>query len=301
MLPRLYRKILREMTYMTTIQEVSDQIASFIKSCPRQTCLGVHLGIFLKNTLPGFSPLHYQCRNLRQFIRVNVPEVFEAGRAGLDVRYGIGQPSATPATTASAVTAAPPLPPVGFVPLPVDPPVWKAFSNPGYPFALAINGDTGELETLPIDAPPSSPWVVIPKASTDTHFAIATEFTSSLPSQLQSVFRRTLADPRWYVHFSALAKQHGVGSQWAAFRRTKLIEVFQSSVRALGVSIAPRALRGPNHPVDRPVCSVGRTTSPAIDEAAFRGLVLRVIAELPIDELRLLRLPVGVVFDAFRK
>jgi hypothetical protein len=290
------------MISMETLQEVSSQIVNFIKSSPGQTCLGVHLGIFLKNTVLGFSPLHYQCRNLRQFIRVHVTDVSEVGRAGLDIRYGVGQTVTMPLGTTSAVIPPVRLPVVDFVSLPVDPPDWKAYANPGHPFSIAVNGETGEIETVPDSSTPSAPWVVIPKPSTEVHHGIATDFVSTLPFEAQPVFRRALTDPRWYVHFSGLAKQQGVAPQWAAFRRTRLIEAFNTSLRELGVSISPRALRGRGASSDVSLRVADRTFNRAQqDEASFRELMQRVVAELPIGELRLLKLPVGVVFDAFKK
>jgi hypothetical protein len=46
-----------------------------------------------------------------------------------------------------------------------------------------------------------------------------------------------------------------------------------------------------------------REASQAADapDASLRDLVCSVVSELPISELRLLKLPVGAVFDALRK
>jgi len=294
------------------LQEVSDQIVDFIKSSPAQTTLGVHLGVFLKHHFPAFSPFHYGCRNLRQFIRVNVPSVRELGSAGLDIRYGIAEaisPAATTATPSAPVPKTQAASP--FVPLPVDFVVWKAYSNPAYHFSVALNRNTGSVITLPSGTSTQAPWTMIPKPSTDVHHKIATEFVSSLSPESQPIFQRVLSDARWYVQFSPLAKKHGIGSHWAAFRRTKLIELFNASLRDNGVSFSPPLPRSAGHfpsastrehiSVPARASYQASATLQRLDDAAFRELIEKVVAELPVSELRLLKLPVGLVLDAVKR
>jgi hypothetical protein len=194
---------------------------------------------------------------------------------------------------------------IEYVPLPTSLYNWKAFSNPAHPFVLVANRETGTLQTLREGQLPTFPWVTVPKPTSEFHHEIANEFVSSQPEPLRTTLGALLHDPKWYVRFSSVATKNGLGSQWAAFRRTKLIESFKSSLSSLAVPVVPR-FAPPSESVpyiaDRVVVN-RKEVSQAPDEpdTSLRDLVSRVVSELPISELRLLKLPVGAVFDSLRR
>jgi hypothetical protein len=294
---------------MYSIEQIANKIQEIIRNSPTKTLLGNQVGYLLKYSFPDFSTLQYQSRNLRQFIKQHAPTIQEKGRAGMDVIYGLRStafPSATaPAPAPIGPLRATPLTPVppsqapDFVPYMTGYEEWKAFSNPSYPFILAANRETGGLRVIQETETPEAPWVAIPKPTAAFHAEMASEFVSALPQPQKMALEEVLKNPKWYVQFSFEARRNGLGEQWAAVRRSKLNAKLGAALSELGVE-----------PVQSQDMKTGRvqsrfrvrTSADSItEEARFRNLVQRIINELPTSELRLLRLPVGVVFDALKK
>lgn len=285
---------------MYPVDEISSKILELVSSTADKTLLGVRLGFMLKRSFPDFAPYHYQCRNLRQFVRTHVPSVSEKGHSGTDVIYAVGSFASPTNDTAQPRAAT-----SNFVPLPMVEFEWKAYSNPAQRLSIAGNRETGELKVIGETETPHEPWVAIPKPSSEFHREIAEQFVSTLQEPLHTMLARTLNDHKWYVRFSTIAKVHGVGMQWTTFRRAKLIEKFKFSLSNLGIperlthakKIQPATLAL----LAQAVQPLEAPPAPASNETDFRELVQRVIAELPVSELRSLRLPVGLVVDALRR
>jgi hypothetical protein len=282
---------------MAQLQDITAKIFSLVDLSPKKTLLGVPLGILLRIDFPEFSAVEYGCRNLRQFIRLHVPRVIEVGRSGTDIFY----------TTASQPVVQPPVVASPnsiqsqrgeFVPLPTSGYNWKAYSNPSHPFVLIANRDNGELQVVGENQSQADPWVAIPKPSTEAHREIAKNFVGTQAGPLRDALERLLLDSKWYVQFSDAAKRAGVGPQWAVFRRKALIEKFNESLRNFHIPVSASS-RSTAFPASSTELKRSHAV-PATDEAVFRELVKRLVAELPISELRSLRLPVGLVFDALK-
>lgn len=284
-------------------QEISSKIIQLVREAPGGTMLGVRLGASLRAFFPAFYPYNYRCRNLRHFIQKYAPTVSEKGRAGADVVYTIAD-----APVQNAFPLVPQDPPspnpneAGYVRLPTSPYIWKAYSNPAHPFVVAANRATGALQVFPEGTTLTEPLVLLPKPTAGVHSEIAKEFTSTLPEPLQTSLGALLDNPKWYVRFSSVAMRNGVGPKWGAFRRAKLIDRFNSSLRELAIPAITHFTRAPDNPVHP---SIPRPIQPIIgivgEESSFRDLVSKVISELPLDELRSLKLPVGAVFDALKR
>jgi hypothetical protein len=113
-----------------------------------------------------------------------------------------------------------------------------------------------------------------------------------------------LRDPKWYIRFSSAALKYGCSQQWATFRREKLIDALNSSLRDLAIptpTLARKAAQYADAPAKSPVQLRGQLSPPASDEAGFRDLVRKVVLEMPLNDLRALKLPVGIVFDALKR
>jgi len=263
--------------------------------------LGVHLGAALKSAFPTFHPVSYHSRNLRQFIRTHVPAVSEMRRSGQDVLYAVAD--ATKANV-DVITSQVRHAGLDFSPLPTTAYNWKAYSNPGYPFFIAANRETGALQPFPQGSTPGSPWVVIPKPTGDFHHQLAKEFVAGLAEPSRTNLGALLHDPKWYVRFSLVADKNNFGTQWSAFRRAKLIENFNSALRELGIP-APQAMAylktTTGLSAQAPTSNLASVPPKSEEEPDFRALVRDVVCVLPLDELRALKLPVGAVFDALRR
>jgi hypothetical protein len=284
-------------------QEISSKILQLVREAPGGTMLGVRLGASLRAYFPNFNPYNYRCRNLRHFIRTYVPAISEGGRSGADLVY-----TNSDAVGQNALPFAPQDPPtqnsneLEHLRLPTNAYNWKAYSNPAHPFIVAANRETGVLQAFPESTPLSEPLVVLPKPTAEFHSEIAREFTSNLPEPLRTSLGALLHDPKWYVRFSSVAMRNGVGPKWGAFRRAKLIERFDSSLRELAITPTAHATRGTDNAVySSPPRAQPPAVPPACTETSFRDLVSKVISELPLEDLRSLKLPVGAVFDALKR
>jgi hypothetical protein len=280
------------------LQDVSNRITELVSAAPNQTMLGVHLGSALRGTFRDFQPFHYRCRNLREFIRMHVPALAEKGRSGQDVIYTITAEKAENAVQPQSAAVTPTtdglLTQSGYD--------WKAYSNPGYPFLIGANRHSGMMRTFPQGTVPPEPWVIIPKPTSETHTEIAREFVSTLSEPCRTSLEAVLRDPKWYVRFSAAALRSGCSRQWQAFRRDKLIGLFNSSLRDLSIPTFPGAVRHTAMPVRKGIAHATVAPAPPLsEEARLRDLVRQVISELPLHDLRSLRLPVGVVFDVLKR
>lgn len=281
---------------MDQVQEISEKIVQLINGTPERTILGVRLGAALKANFPEFQPYEYRCRNLRQFIGKYIPAVSEKGRSGADLVYtvssGTGEAPLTQSRESPASTES------EYVRLPTNSYNWKAYSNPAYPYVVVANRETGVLQTIPEGSSAVSPWVIVPKPTAAVHSNIASEFVSGLPEPMRTNLGQLLRDQKWYVRFSSVALRNGLGPRWASFRRAKLSERFNSSLRDLAI---------PEFPGSRPSQSetthlvVPTLAAAADEESNFRDIISKVVSELPLSELRALKLPVGAVFDALKR
>ncbi len=143
--------------------------------------------------------------------------------------------------------------------------------------------------------------MIIEKPSSEFHRNIAVEFVASLTGENKDTLSRILEEPFWYQHFSSAAKRVGAASEWVAFRLRKLVSEFEKSVIALGLP-AHVVRQNPSRMAQHVEQTADRNSEKPNDtEIMFRHLVSRLVTELPIEELRALRLPLGLVFDALDK
>jgi len=278
-----------------TPQSISESLIKFVSDAPGKVVLGARLGGLIRAAHPTFSPSLFHSRNLRQFIHTHVPEIIERGRSGPDYYYGLasnGEGVALPALSAPPFSSR--------SRTTFD---WKVYSNPSNPFAVVANRLTGELEIRTQRSGLSEPWVEVPKPTSEDHLQIAREFVKTLPETAQPPLSSLLNDSLWYVSFSATARNCGVGSSWAAFRTSHLRNRFSTSLAELGISKTterpwskPAYIPYPNSPPTREAPTV-QNLQGSSREAAIRKLVQLVVAELPLNALLELALPIGKVID----
>ena len=285
---------------MDQLNKVTERIFEIVDQADDKTVLGVRLGAALKKTFPSFAPGAYQCKNLRQFISKNVPKVVEKIYTGVDVTYTLA--SATPNTSGEPVQSAALAPPdpAPFISLPVNPTSWKAYSNPSFRFAIMANPETGEVRSIAENEQPPHPWVLIPKLAPEIHLQIAHDFVATLTDTSKATtLKALLADHQWYVSFFATAKRLGLSQQWGLFKREHMIRQFTAALHSHGISAAHSAPRRDLSTPPTPRKAFREPVTPS-DEQRIRDLISRLAHTLPIDELRLIRMPIGFVIDAMR-
>ena len=286
---------------MDELSKIIDKIVDIVAASEGETVPGVRLGAALKKSFPAFAPAVYQCRNLRLFIKTHVPNVVEKAYTGVDVIYTLASaaPSVDGTSQASAVVTAPD--PAPFISLPADPVTWKAYSNPSDPFAVIANRETGEIKTTGEREVPQEPWVSIPKLPPAVHHQIASDFVATLSGTAKTALTPILQDQHWYVSFFGTTKRLGVSQQWGLFKREHLIRDFTEALHQHGI---PAATSAPKHDLPpRSGFTPRRTAEPQrqSDDVQLRELVSRLAFALPIEELRSIRMPIGLVLDAFRQ
>lgn len=286
---------------MDELTKITDRIAEIVGAAEGGTMAGVRLGAALKKQFPSFAPAVYQCRNLRLFIKTHVPKVVEKTYTGVDVIYTMADATSSENDAANHTSPLlPALDPPLSASLPADPVTWKAFSNPAYPFMVVGNRETGELKAAREYETPRQPWVPIPKLPSAVHHQIATDFVSSLSDGgPKTALTNMLAEPQWYVNFFPTTRRLALDQQWAIFKREQLLRNFTAALTEHGVPVVQR------HDASalRPTFTSKKSpeTKRLSDDAQLRELVSRLAFTLPIDELRSIRMPIGLVLDAVRQ
>jgi len=285
---------------MDELNKIVEKIVDTVAASEGETILGVRLGAALKKHFPTFAPAVYQCRNLRLFVKTHVPKVVEKAYTGVDVIYTLASAAPSEAEPTGAV-APPASESAPFISLPADPVTWKAYSNPSYPFAVIANRETGEVKARGEREIPQEPWVSIPKLAPAVHHQIASDFVATLSGTAKTVLAPILQDHQWYVSFFGTTKRLGVSQQWGLFKREHLIRHFTEALHQHGITAAASA---PKHDLpSRPWFTAKKPAEPKrqLDDVQLRELVSRLAFALPIEELRSIRMPIGLVLDAFRQ
>lgn len=233
---------------------------------------GSRLAMDLKVAIPDWSAETFGARSLRDFIVNNVRGVVIAGNSGMDVVY-----STSTATRAEPADA------------------WRAWVSPNSPFHLAVDVESGEAVLIKRGATVPEGHVLVAPATIDEHRAIAREFLAEVPESNRDVLRKIVDSPdehwwrRWRFKLTGLNRL-GV---WSTFRHERLRElldtrlsasVLSETARSAATEIAER--RGP------------RKRSGAPQRAAdLRVVVAAVIEKMTEEDLRDIKLPVGLLLD----
>lgn len=271
---------------------------------PGKGLLGSHVGLVVRTLQPDFQPQAYGVRTLREFIERYVPSIKVIGYSGLDPIYGV------PTSTSE--------------PLPQPPSsggydLWRVWSSPASPLAIAVKRATGETRAVPREQAGAEDEVQILPASFELHRSLATEFLKThetLPEAVSAVLRQTLDDPKgawWRRWFEILRDFPEINQNWLAYRRRGLESALQASLRSAGlesmqVDRACREVTTRTRGVGRRPGIVGDTTAGGLPEAVAAtrrtelvGLVQAVVARMGDNELRSLSLPVGLILDVLMR
>jgi hypothetical protein len=278
---------------------ISADIARLVQNSPQHKVLGSELAVLLKRGYPSFRAEDFGCRNLRDFVRRYVKNVFEDGKRGTDVMYSAAVlPAVSDASSRQQefTTISEPPSAVGARQVQPDKAIWKTFVSPNAPYKLYANKSTGELKVLSVaQAPPGEFWVSVPPCAAETHEKIAKEFLDGLGDEAAKVqLTKILGLNSWWEHFFFSARNFGVERQWSAFRRRRLHEEFQGTLDRLSIPRIPVADRGEPARQFIPIGGGGVQS----DDSELKKLLIAVIRRMPDSELRLLSLPAGYFADA---
>ena len=278
---------------------VSNTILRTILESRTKTLTGGRVRDAIKATCPNFQPANHGARNLREFIRTFIPPVKEVSRAGMDILYGLRDvPPEEPAPKAvepldqQALNASS-LPRSYLL---GNQQVWKAFANPGSPWRLFFQPDTGVVHSFaPSDAPDSS-WIPVPPCSPEAFRQIARSFIDTVPEPYRPVLTQTLTERKWWLPFFEVLRNIGLKTSWITFRRGRLIDEFDRTISAI-------VEKWRNNPVattqslHAPQASDQTPPPPLTGDTLLRKLAVDAIARMSEAELRALNIPLGHIVD----
>lgn len=281
-----------------TIQQLDDVAARILElaaETPTKTISGGRLSELLKHQFPGFTLGDYGSRNLRAFIQDKLAgKLTEVGRRGTDIVYGLPEAVPPPEVRLQPTPAAP-----------VTKDIERVFRSPNAPFELHVNRDSGEIRVFQKGAPIQDPWLRVRSATPDMLRQIAADFVSEVPIDYREQLKQTLLDSptAWWPKFAAYLGEKLLYSQWLAFRRIRLRSALDTELEGLGVR---RGREGERGSVTREeALEFSRATDLGPEDAQpaddLRETVVRIVRDLPLSELRNLRLPVGDLYDALKR
>jgi hypothetical protein len=257
------------------------------------------LTFVLKSAHPDFSAAAYSAKNLRAFIRQNVPNLVERGRAGADVVYGLSGSSETEPVEQLALFERVPRP-ISHAPLDsllTDPRVWKTFASPQSPWRLFLNRSTGLVKVIaPSDlTPPENDWSQIPPCPAETLLEVGRDFIATVPESFRAVLEGTLQEKKWWLPFFDVLQGIGLKTKWIAYRRRRIVAEFERTITALirdFATLPPGDVPHKEIPIDHP------PVQPWAGHANIRKLAIEAVTRMTEAELRSLNLPLGYVIDA---
>lgn len=289
----IYYKIALHSTFkvtMTTIAEARQRIIDVLISAPHSGVLGAYLGEQLKKA--GIHASEHG--KLREFIRINVPEVCEAGMHGLDVLFRL----ISVQSGKSVDSIAGPEKGLGID----DPAVWRTFSSPGGLYRLFGHQDGHLLVVSPRELPPGLPWLHIPPCSESNHHSIATSWVSGLGEPSEFLRGALMSGSGPSSAFLVAVREKGLASEWSQFRIAKIREFFESSLREKTIPLNAKLTSTAKPKAEITVKSLPQSAvSLPLDPSRFREVILAAVQRMSDDELRKLPIPAGYIVDSLEK
>ncbi len=286
------------------ISHVIGQIVSILQDSPNKSLLGSNLSVLLKARCPEFKPFDYEARNLREFLRTHVSQVYESSRQGLDFVYTLSPVKSGPDQTlevsiAEHVTVANQAVADRVGAEHLDDALWKTYVSPSSPYRLFVNEGTAEFRVVGLreEAPPS-PWVQVPPCPAARHRNIAEEFVATLPAgETKTKLNRLFTERIWWIPFFEETRRLGIEKSWLDFRKTALFAELRKTLSSLGVPPSKLSeLRQQGTSVGTRVSR--RPVRVGNEPAQLRRIALAIVGHVAESELRELRFRLGDVLDA---
>lgn len=274
---------------MTDSSTVSEAIHKIVAESGE--ILGSKLAASLRLKIPDWSPDNYGTRNLREFIEKNTEKVAVKGRSGMDVLYAcsdqeMGQPVASYPTHSTDI--------------------WRAWVSPNSPYALVYDREQSKMTLIERDAPTPNGGVRIEPTTSDEHRRIAREFLNNIPVEQRPAFLLVIDSPNsnWWREWMNELKKKGKLSAWNQFRKERLQDLLQrrlmdSELDSNGVSSAAQAI-STDVMASRQTRHRLRTSTPSGANISVRSVVSLVVSRMDEDDLRGLKLPVGLILDVLK-
>lgn len=173
--------------------------------------------------------------------------------------------------------------------------VWGAFVMATPAGRRFLNRKTGAVRSG-LQAPPApyDEWAEITPISSETQKAWASRFLEDVKVTVDDDIRHALGSDQanWVHSFTVAVRNHA--SDWNRFRSSKVAANVDSWASQCGI---PRDLVFQSQTPPNTTIRPGSSVDPADSD---RAIILAALATLPIDRLREISLPAGVLLDALR-
>lgn len=192
------------------------------------------------------------------------------------------------------------------------PQLWSSFTNPNRSvrLAVAVDGKSLLITTSP-DAPLPDGVVELKRLSTDSYRSMAANFLAGLPDESTRAELSPLlgGNPFWNAWIDGVSK-HEQKAAWESFRVSAIDKEFLQQLAAAGIEearsremlTALHSSKNSQRPKGRSANATHRAPANLPHgRAELLRLVRETIERLSDEELRSLRLPVGVILDVVRQ
>lgn len=258
--------------------EAADIISQIVVNAGR--IKGADLARELRRRVPSWKPGDFAVANLREFVGRFVKSVHVSGRSGMDLWY---EPLAEQGALREATG--------------LD--FWRIWASPKSPYALALTEREGNVKPITRDSSPAPGVFILEPSSTECHLQIARDFLRD--NEVDSPTLTNAIDavsPHWWQRWYSEIKKVGLASSWNEYRREKLEAELKKAISAIALSegAAMNAIR------QIVTDSWGKEAEKNSKDRSsdLRRAVIQAIERMSEEELRELRLPVGLVADAMR-
>ena len=204
---------------------------------------------------------------------------------------------------------------------------WRAFSNPNLAVDIIVSPETGEIQVWDFESQPPDSFLRVGKLTREDYREMARDF---LPRISQPEVRVQLSDvlkaDEFWSQWSLILNSHkndGVYTSWIRWRNGEIVTRFRAAlvsaslphnivemaVRSLEeshVKVPPRESSKFMYPRKPVLPEASRDTSSSIQRNNNRqediwALMHSAIDRMSEDELRQIRLPVGVILDVIKE
>lgn len=201
--------------------------------------------------------------------------------------------------------------------------IWRTFVSPGAHLSVAYDCEIKKLRLVEPDAIQGKNLIEIPKASLQEHDELRTEFVESLdPGLAEEIDGAANSDAEFQTWIGVLRTEFpSVYRSWGNFRKQKLLNLFLERANAPEIEEGDREglvqqikashfaayeafkelkfQTGPKPSTKWTPQAKFAKSSSELEEA--RALVHRAVDLMAHDELRSIKLPLGVVLDAIQR
>ena len=274
---------------MTSAEEAAAHIREIVSQ--KSPVHGSEVAKALATRFSAWRVADMGVRNLREFISRFVPTVAIVGRSGMDVLYGLQgtTPSLpSPRTSSSA---------------------WRVWASPKSKSTLLVSKTTGTVAVVPRDSQDDPALLRFDPPGSDVHEAMAREFLTELRDPPRQALADALPRTAWWVEWARLLRSTPDEDSWLRLRRERLLAEFRERLAEAefpetAAAAAVAALSQPHVP--RQISKQFEETKSRRNEVAIpkdrelenlRRLVREVVSRMNEEDLRALKLPLGLVSD----